>query len=102
MFQHHKNESVTHGGSPGNGMTAQPFSQAPLATEGEATPGPDDWNPYEEQEYRDYRRELEGNMKRRKPTKGNDPFAFDDVEGEVTKLEMPGIDRDYFSFPDGF
>lgn len=38
--------------SPGDGITPVKMSPEPLATEGEATPGPDDWNPYEEMEAR--------------------------------------------------
>jgi hypothetical protein len=34
--------------SPGNGMTVMRLSKHPLATEGEATPGADDYNPYED------------------------------------------------------
>lgn len=33
-------------GSPGDGITPALLSKEPLATEGEATPGPDDENPY--------------------------------------------------------
>lgn len=33
--------------SPGDGITVAHLSAEPLATEGEATPGPDDENPFE-------------------------------------------------------
>lgn len=38
------------GRSPGNGVTMPNLSVEPLATEGEATAGPDDYNPYDEEE----------------------------------------------------
>jgi len=34
--------------SPGNGISPIRLSRDPLATEGEATPGPDDYNPYQD------------------------------------------------------
>lgn len=34
--------------SPGMGMTVMQLSREPLATEGEATAGPDDYNPFED------------------------------------------------------
>lgn len=34
--------------SPGDGVAPIPMSSEPLATEGEATPGPDDYNPFQE------------------------------------------------------
>lgn len=36
------------GGSPGCGTTEAKLSAEPLASEGEATPGPDDYNPFED------------------------------------------------------
>lgn len=39
-------------GSPGDGITPALLSSEPLATEGEATPGPDDYNPFDEMEDR--------------------------------------------------
>lgn len=36
--------------SPGDGVSPIPISSEPLATEGEATPGPDDVNPFKEVE----------------------------------------------------
>lgn len=39
---------------PGDGITVAKLSEEPLATEGEATPGPDDYNPHEELEDREY------------------------------------------------
>lgn len=34
---------------PTAGMTVPKFSRDPIGTEGELTPGPDDWNPYDEE-----------------------------------------------------
>lgn len=78
MFDHSKRESLTHGNSPGNGITPIPLSRDPLATEGEATPGPDDWNPYDEAEDRRALREM-GRELEDDPTSGDDPYSFDDV-----------------------
>lgn len=87
-FPHEKRESLTHGRSPGNGTTAVPLSREPLATEGEATPGPDDWNPYDEWEEE---QELAAMRGGRDPTEGDDPFVFDDVGEGVRDLEFPEI-----------
>lgn len=77
-FPHEKRESEEYGRSPGNGITPMPLSQDPLATEGEATPGPDDVNPYEENE-REYGLNEDEIAQQRDPTAGNDPYSFDDV-----------------------
>lgn len=83
MFEHVKLERASHGGSPGNGMTPARLSRGPLATEGEATPGPDDYNPYE-----DHRNTLSED-----PTAGkDDPYVFDDVEPVIADLSLPGLD----------
>ncbi|MGK7294863.1 MAG: hypothetical protein ACNS61_03420 [Candidatus Wenzhouxiangella sp. M2_3B_020] len=87
-FPHSKRESKTHGYSPGNGITPTLMSRAPLASEGEATPGPDDWNPYDEREEREFREQFES---RESPTEGDDPFAFDDIGGEIMAADAPGI-----------
>lgn len=42
---------------PGDGITQIKLSFEPLATEGEATPGPDDVNPYETGEFTHQERE---------------------------------------------
>jgi len=85
-FPHSKHETETHGLSPGNGTTEIPLSRAPLATEGEATPGPDDYNPYDERE----RKQFEATLKD-DPTEGDDPYAFDDVDEEVREVELPSL-----------
>jgi len=84
-FPHFKREQQTHGGSPGNGMTIKNLSRGPLATEGEATPGPDHINPYE------------GQVTARAdpdPTDGSDPFVFDNVGSAVGTFDIPGPDAD--------
>jgi hypothetical protein len=83
MFPHEKTEAETHGRSPGNGMTPRPISRDPLATESEASPGPDDENPYEEPQ---------GTTLESSPTAGNDPFVFDDVDEAVDEVRLPGFD----------
>ena len=50
MFRHSKLEPDEYGHSPGNGMTEMRLSDDLLATEGEATPGPDHVNPYEQED----------------------------------------------------
>ena len=88
-FQHHKTESQTHGYSPGNGITPTFMSRAPLATEGEATPGPDDWNPFEEREYEEFRQAQTESFD--DPTAGDDPFVFDDIGKAIPEFEAPGL-----------
>lgn len=85
MFPHFKRESLSHGGSPGNGITPMAMSREPLATEGEATPGPDDVNPYDEREFQEA-------MRVRNPTEGeDDPYTFDDI-GDGLESLGGGID----------
>jgi len=99
------------------GVTIPNFSEEPMATEGEMTPGPPEENPYEQQ--RELRERV--NLERQKrahdkdrlmdtvpnpenpdlppalindsPTQGTDPYVFDDVEDEVDSLGLPGIDN---------
>lgn len=47
------------GGSPGGGILEPKMSRDPLATEGEATIGPDNYNPYEQEEFARQFRELQ-------------------------------------------
>lgn len=89
MHPHEHQGSLEFGRSPGNGITPIPLSRDPLATEGEATPGPDDYNPYEE---REAKAELDAQANP-DPTAGDDPFVFDDVEPVVDDLRLPGMDR---------
>lgn len=49
-------------GSPGDGITPALLSQEPLATEGEATPGPDDVNPYAQMENRNEQQRFQGEL----------------------------------------
>lgn len=89
-FPHEKQEPREYGRSPGNGITEMPLSREPLATEGEATPGPDDYNPYDERE----RKQAEQAFgEARDPTAGNDPFVFDDVGDEIGEVELPSLDN---------
>ncbi len=88
MFPHEDQRAAEFGRSPGNGITPAPLSRDPLATEGEATPGPDDHNPYEERE-----NEFEI-AKQRSPTEGDDPFTFDDVDDAVGELELPSLESE--------
>lgn len=87
-FPHEKREATEFGRSPGNGTTAAPLSMEPLATEGEATPGPDDVNPYEAKEL-----EIERNSKTtaEDPTAGDDPYVFDDVGEAVDEVQLPTL-----------
>lgn len=87
-FPHYKREALTHGQSPGNGITPAPISREPLATEGEATPGPDDYNPYEERAREDAEQAMVADED---PTDGDDPFVFDDVGGAIGDFEFPSI-----------
>lgn len=81
LFPHEKREAETHGRSPGNGITPAPLSAEPLATEGEATPGPNDFNPYEDEGVG-----IEGS-----PTGGRDPYAFDDIGESAEDAVLPGL-----------
>jgi hypothetical protein len=67
------------------GITPQKLTEDPLGTEGEMTPGPDDYNPYED------------HTERHDPTEGHDPFIFDDIEPRLPDppshrldAELPG------------
>lgn len=68
-------------GSPGDGITPALLSREPLATEGEATPGPDDWNPYAEMEDQQqkerFKRELD---------------SFDGPKASLPDFDEPGED----------
>lgn len=103
MFPHGKFEPDEYGHSPGNGMTSIPLSRDPIATEGEATPGPDDFNPYDEYEFR-RARQRQKTMKE-DPTEGDDPFLFDDIgagrdvfEFELPEPRAPRMPDDLFKF----
>lgn len=62
--------------SPGDGITEPAMSEEPLATEGEATPGPDDWNPFDEMADRDA-------MER-----------YKDVESETISMGLPDFAKE--------
>lgn len=104
------------------GITIPNFSREPLMTEGEATPGDPDENPFEQARELRERAELEQQKRANEgkllntvpnpanpdlppatinenPTRGDDPFVFDDVEEEVNSLGLPGVEGG-FEFPD--
>jgi len=84
-FRHEKREPEEYGRSPGNGITPMPLSAAPLATEGEATAGPDDYNPFEDIDRSATAEEA--------PTEGADPYSFDDIgAGLAADLEVPSFE----------
>jgi hypothetical protein len=87
MYPHEKREALTHGRSPGNGTTPIPLSREPLATEGEATPGPDDYNPYDEAEFQRFK----DAQSKRDPTADPDPFVFDDIGDGIGDVELPSL-----------
>ena len=98
------------------GITVPNFSEEPMATEGEMTPGPPEENPFENA--RELRERVNMEQRRRakeedtlmdtvpnpqdpdlppallneSPTSGDDPYVFDDVEDEVDNLRLPGVD----------
>jgi hypothetical protein len=69
------------------GLTPQTLTKDPLGTEAEMTPGPDDYNPYED------------HAQRRDPTSGHDPFIFDDIQPRLPDLPYHRIDPE---LPDHF
>lgn len=93
------------------GITKPELTAEPLGTEGEMTPGPDDWNPYDEEVGKQGLRRLERERARGvgdsdvvrtvpqpgtltasledSPTAGDDPFVFDDVAAEVGEVRLP-------------
>lgn len=73
------------------GITTPSLSREPLGTEGELTPGPDDENPYEDELNRVEQR---GFTLKEDPTTDPDPYVFDDVEGVVDELSLPGLEDD--------
>jgi len=64
------------------GITPAKLTKDPLGTEGEMTPGPDDYNPYE-----DHAQQYD-------PTSGHDPFSFDDIQPRLPDLPSHRIDPD--------
>lgn len=97
-YPHHKAESEEYGHSPGNGTTHIPLSRDPLATEGEATPGPDDYNPYDERERKRAQQRQQNPPNAQpsldvginpSPTSGSDPFVFDDAGEVLPELDLP-------------
>lgn len=105
---------------PSVGITEPNFSRDPLGTEGEMSIGPDDINPYRSPEEREMveqikRKEREFAKRDNKtlqftenpvlgtmgnPLDGSDPYVFDDVSGEIEKVELPFADSTAPRFPD--
>jgi len=96
------------------GISIPNFSRDPLATEGEATPGPDDMNPAIDPDAREEIERLKAKQReyakrddkivrtvpiedfggfKPDPTRGDDPFVFDDI-GQNVKQEIADIERD--------
>jgi len=92
------------------GFTQKRFTAEPLGSEGELTPGPDDANPYRSADEREVVEAYQAKAEQQErengtyqtsglvlpfaqepdsPTKGNDPFVFDDVGKEVDKVRLP-------------
>jgi hypothetical protein len=104
------------------GITEPNLSVDPLMTEGEATPGPAEINPYNSVEEAEIVEQIEQKRRERanrddqivrttpvkpsflptfeSPTKGDDPFIFDDVEDEVDDVGLPFMDSSAPKFPD--
>jgi hypothetical protein len=91
------------------GITKPALTAELLGTEGEMTPGPDEMNPYRSPEER---AAVEETMQRQQtptrseppdselldtvgvtpmghPTRGDDPYVFDDASEEVDRLQLP-------------
>ena len=104
------------------GITEPNITRHPIGTEGEMTKGPDRVNPFRSVEEAEIVEEIERKERERakrddtmlrtvpkenpafgtlgNPLAGDDPFVFDDVEGEVDRLELPFADSEAPSFPD--
>ena len=99
------------------GITEKRFTQDPLGTEGELSPGPDDANPFRSAEEREiveaYRAKAKEQEKadgdlyetsgvvlpfasntNENPTEGNDPFVFDDVGATTDDVSLPFLEND--------
>lgn len=87
------------------GITEKRFTKDPLGTEGELTLGPDDVNPFRSAQERDQYEAYKERLREQQtdqprlvkvpfddPTDGDDPFVFDDVEGEIDDVGLPGLD----------
>lgn len=77
-------------GSPGDGVTPALLSREPLATEGEATPGPDDVNPFDEMETRKQLQAFEDGSRSAVPEFSPivDPLT---AQAESDELELPPL-----------
>lgn len=104
------------------GITEPNFTTDPLGTEGEMSIGPDSINPYRSAEEAEIIEQIEQKEREKaqredtivrttpvepsflpsfeSPTKGDDPFVFDDVEDEVDDVSLPFSDSPDPTFPD--
>jgi hypothetical protein len=92
------------------GITETRFTQDPLGTEGELTPGPDGANPFRSADEREVVEAYKAKAEQQRqdselfqtsgivlpfaqeiesPTEGDDPFVFDDVGGEINEVSLP-------------
>jgi len=102
------------------GFTEKRFTANPLGDEGECSPGPNEANPYRSADEREVVEAYQAKAEQQErdnglfqtsglvlpfadqpdsPTKGDDPFVFDDVGGEVDELRLPFADSDGPQFP---
>jgi hypothetical protein len=83
---------------PTPGITEPKLTADPLGTEGELTPGPDDYNPFDDPDASPVETPdrappaVEPGL----PTRGEDPFVFDDVGGEIDDLQVPFLENGPF------
>jgi len=104
------------------GITEPNFTQDPLGTEGEMSIGPDEVNPYRSAQEAEIIEQIEQKEREKaqredsivrttpvepsflpsfeSPTKGDDPFVFDDVNDEVDDVGLPFMDSSAPRFPD--
>lgn len=79
-----------HGTVPGDGITLPSLSGEPLATEGEATPGPDDYNPFEDFADARDRRAFESEVGAMPRNVDVDPAPVGGVRGERPEVPRHG------------
>lgn len=98
---------------PTPGITEPNLTAEPLGTEAEMTPGPDDINPFRSERERRIVDEIEAQRRTRarqpseesledtlgmdgipNPTRGDDPYAFDDVDEAVDDVGLPALRDD--------
>lgn len=77
----------SNGASPGDGVTLPALSREPLATEGEATPGPDDYNPFDEIDDRRRMRAIHNSQRQKPEARGVSPETIE-FDLSVPSLEF--------------